>query len=248
MLIFKKVLFCFKLLSIDWIDTIRINLKLPINQAIYLPIIVYKCHIDSIKGDIRIESDSISTGMIRLGLRTSTLYFSNYGICISIQEGGLLCFKGPGYMGNNSAIEIGKNAKVTFGQNFGITSNFKISSRKAIQIGENFSSSWEVNVFDTDFHNLYNLQNQYILESDKEVFIGDDVWICQRVTVLKGSFIPSRSIIASNSMVNKSFEGMPKNSIYAGLPAKFIKTDFTRKEFIDFEKQPMVNIVKYLNL
>jgi Acetyltransferase (isoleucine patch superfamily) len=186
--------------------------------------------------------------MLRIGLRTSGLHLSNSGISINIKKGGCLIFKGPGYMGNNSAIEIQQNGNIIFGKNFGITSTFKIASRKSITIGDNFSSSWEVNIFDTDFHALYDTNNDIFIDQDDNVYIGNDVWLCQRVTILKGSFIPTRSIIASNSLVNRSFEGMPLNSLYAGLPAKLIKSGLTRKEFRLFEISEMKNIIEYLEL
>ena len=82
----------------------------------------------------------------------------------------------------------------------------------------------------------------------ENIFIGNDVWICNRYTILKGSYLPNRSIVSTNSLVNKNFKSEPNNSIYAGIPAKFIKTGYTRKEFIEFEKHPIDNIVKFLNI
>ena len=41
---------------------------------------------------------------------------------------------------------------------------------------------------------------------------------------------------------------MEENTILAGIPAKIVKQNITREEFINFEKQPIDNIIKYLCL
>ncbi|MBC7915805.1 MAG: acyltransferase [Pyrinomonadaceae bacterium] len=49
--------------------------------------------------------------------------------------------------------------------------------------------------------------------------IGRDVWLGFNVTVLKGVFINDGAVIAAGSVVTKS---VPKNEIWAGIPAKKI--------------------------
>lgn len=159
-----------------------------------------------------------------------------------------MIFRGPGYMGNNSAIEVAKDGVVTFGKNFGITSSFRIASRKSVTIGDNFSSSWDVQIFDTDFHNLVNVDTMQKNESSAPVYIGDDVWLANRCTVLKGSYIPTRSIVASNSMFTNKKKSNEQNVIYAGTPAVIVKRGWTREEFLAFEENPISDIVKYLGL
>lgn len=246
--IYHKIVKILGFFKIDFINTIRINAKLPLKQAIKLPILLYNSRIDSLRGQIIIDNKDVCFNMISLGKRSSILNIRKNGIGISLSKGSTLIFKGPGYMGNDSSIETRLNGELTFEKNFGITSNFKIACEKNIIIGDNFSSSWEVGIYDTDFHNLYNLENKQTLDSSKAIFIGSDVWVCNRSLILKGSYLPDRSIVSSNSLVNKNFENKPKNSIYAGVPAKLIKTGYTRKEFIEFEKEPIINIVRYLNL
>lgn len=159
-----------------------------------------------------------------------------------------MIFKGPGYMGNESAIEVGKDGLIIFGKNFGITSSFRIVSRKKITIGDNFSSSWEVQVFDTDFHEMEHVVTGERNISTKEIVIGDDVWLGNRCTVLKGAYIPSRSTVACNSVFLEHSCKNEQNVIYAGIPARPVKTGWTRVEFLNFAKNPIENIVEFLNL
>lgn len=232
--------------KVDWIDTLRVNSKLPFSQFMKLPIWVYGCKIDSLSGSIRIDSSKVSSGMIRLGQRTTGLCGNSNSINLSV-SGGVI-FKGPGYMGNNSALEVAKSGIIEFGRNFGITSSFRLACRKKISIGDNFSASWDVQIFDTDFHTMVNLETGECSMDTKEIFIGNDVWLANRVTVLKGSNIPDRSIVACNSVFNKDKSEETLNTIFAGCPARMVKKGWTRKEFKDFETNPIENIVEYLHL
>lgn len=235
-----------KFFHADILNTLRVNAKLPWRQAIKLPIWVYGCTIDSLKGRISIDYDKIQTGMIRMGLKTSGMCGRNNSLNLCLN--GEILFKGPGYMGNNSAIEIGVNGILEMGKNFGITGNFKIACRKHIIIGENFSSSWGVGIYDTDFHNVIDIHTGKRRNPDSEIVIGKDCWICQNSTVLKGSVLPDRSILAASSLLNKDYHSTDTNTLYAGVPAKPVTTGLTREEFLHFENSPIANIVNYLGL
>lgn len=84
MVIFLKIIYnktkkIIELLRIDFFNTIRINAKLPLKQAIKLPIVVYHSKIDSLKGEIIIDSNKISFNMISIGKRTSNLNIRKNG-------------------------------------------------------------------------------------------------------------------------------------------------------------------------
>ena len=55
---------------------------------------------------------------------------------------------------------------------------------------------------------------------EREIIIGNDVWIGTRSIILPGVNIGSHSIVASGAVVTKSF---PEYSIIGGCPAKLIK-------------------------
>ena len=63
--------------------------------------------------------------------------------------------------------------------------------------------------------------NQQGATEEKEIIIGDDVWIGTRAIIMPGVSIGSHSIIGANAVVTKSFEPY---SIIGGVPAKFIKS------------------------
>ncbi len=55
---------------------------------------------------------------------------------------------------------------------------------------------------------------------EKDIVIGNDVWIGANSVVLSGVKINNGAIIASGSVVTKE---VPENAIYGGIPAKLIK-------------------------
>jgi acetyltransferase-like isoleucine patch superfamily enzyme len=56
------------------------------------------------------------------------------------------------------------------------------------------------------------------------IVIKDDVWIGANVCILDGVYIASGIIVAAGSVVTKDL--IIENGIYAGMPAKFIKSKF----------------------
>lgn len=53
------------------------------------------------------------------------------------------------------------------------------------------------------------------------ILIGKGAWVAANCTITTNSILPSSSILAANSVLNKKFD--KENALYAGNPAKFIK-------------------------
>ena len=91
------------------------------------------------------------------------------------------------------------------GKNFGITGDVSIHCYENINIGDFFSSSWNVAIDDTDHHKLMDVEHNEEKAETKPITIGNNVWICQKVSILKGSNLPDWTIVSSNSLVNKKY-------------------------------------------
>lgn len=79
--------------------------------------------------------------------------------------------------------------------------------------------SWSIWLSTCDHHLIFD--SSYQRENfSKSIYIEDHIWCGQESAILKGTFIPSGSIIGAKSVVCgiKS-----SNSIYTGNPAKLIK-------------------------
>ena len=57
----------------------------------------------------------------------------------------------------------------------------------------------------------------------ESVAIRNQVWICDNVSILKGTVIADDSVCAMGSIINKKF--IQPNVILAGVPAKITLTD-----------------------
>ena len=58
-------------------------------------------------------------------------------------------------------------------------------------------------------------------EEEKPVYIGNDVWIGDRVVILPGVHIGDGSVLAAGAVVSRD---IPDYSIAAGVPAKVIRS------------------------
>lgn len=113
-------------------------------------------------------------------------------------------------------------ARVSIGDNVIINNAASIiCDRTEINIGQNVLIGIGVNIIDSDFHEINPDSRQGGNHACAPVNIDDNVFIGNNVTILKGVHIGKNSIVASGSVVTKSF---PENVIIAGNPAKIIKT------------------------
>ena len=105
--------------------------------------------------------------------------------------------------------------------------NCVISSREAIEIGNDVLVGWNVNIRDNDgeTHRIYenNIENEY----KKKIVIKNHVWLCAFSSVLKGVEILEDTVVAYGTCVTKSLG--EKNVILAGVPAKIVKRNIEWK-------------------
>ena len=122
----------------------------------------------------------------------------------------------------------------------------KIITKKRIEIGAYTRISWETQIFDTNFHYTIREEDDYIAPRNAEVKIGDKCWVGNRCTISKGTKLPSHTIVASNSLVNKDFtQSEQQHFILAGSPAKIVKVGYRRLfESIEQDAQIIENIKK----
>lgn len=205
---------------------------LPFKQAIKLPILLYKPKFIKLKGEIIIESSQITTGMIRLGWDSVSLYYpqNRYGI-IWENHGGKIIFKGKAIVGSGSGISVGPSGNIDFGNNFTITANAKIISYEKIVFGNYFSGGWDIIIMDTDLHEIIDIKNRKKLKMHSPIIIGEHNWIATRTTVLKSATTPNYCIVAANSVINRPLN-IPPYSLVAGVPACLKKTGIYRKDWI----------------
>ena len=192
------------ILGTNWLNTIRVNLHyFPVKQAIKLPILVSRrVVLKQLRGVVKVDGP-LTTGMLLFGYQGVGFIDSYYERTIWDLTGELT-LKG-------TRIDIGRGSKFCVYGNCYLGNRFSISGRSTIicnnqiTFGDNVLLSWDVLIMDTDFHKIKDATN-LIINNDKAIVVGDNVWIGCRVTVLKGSSIPSGSVIAAGSLISGKME------------------------------------------
>lgn len=208
--------------EINWIKTIWFNFKaLPFSQAKKLPFILsYNVKVKSI-GKIELTGD-VHIGMVSVGVVKISDYSSNSNPFFFTNK-GTIKIKGNVKFQPGIRLYIAPNACISLGRRITIGFNNKIFCYKSITIGDDFRMSWEGQLFDTDFHFLYNILSDKYYPRIKPVVIGDSVFIGNRCTVGKGTVIPNGSVISCVSKVSGDFSEKGENLLITGNPATVIK-------------------------
>jgi len=125
------------------------------------------------------------------------------------------------------SIIVEKGAALRIGDNTGI-SNCTIFCAHSITIGNNILIGGGVKIYDTDFHSIQfeNRMASYRGSLDNDirtaaVTILDGAFIGAHSIILKGVIIGKNSVVGAGSIVTKN---IPDNQIWAGNPAKYIKS------------------------
>ena len=122
------------------------------------------------------------------------------------------------------AIELEDNAKISIGNNVGISASC-LRVYDFLSIGNNTKIGADCILLDSDGHSI-DYMNRRNGKTDRPnakkagITIGNDVLIGTRSIILKGVEIGDRTIIGSGSVVTKS---IPADCIAAGNPCKVIK-------------------------
>lgn len=127
---------------------------------------------------------------------------------------------------NNLRISSLREGTFTWiGENFSCSqANINLKGKKSVWIGNDCMFSNGISILTSDMHAILD-KNGKLVNADKDVYIGNHVWIGQGATILKGAKIADNSVVGASSLVTKQYE--ESNVIIAGNPAKIIKHDIT---------------------
>lgn len=189
------------------------------------PIIVYE-DLDFINyGEIIIESETISRGMLSINPITwrskSVTRIENYGV-LRLTGNNIRIFGG-------SKIII-RGGCITLDEGCSICENTLIFCEKEIKIGKRTDLSFDSIVTDTNNHFLVNIDNGIIHSQVKAVEIGDFNWIGNNTSIKPGCKTPHHTIVAASySVLTKDYTlSISPYSVIGGCPAKLIKEGVSR--------------------
>jgi acetyltransferase-like isoleucine patch superfamily enzyme len=187
-------------------------------QGLKFPIlVVWRTRLSSIGGRI-IISHPIKFGLIRIGF--SSVAMSSYHEWNVWNVSGTVTFKGSAVFGTGFCLFVGRNGQLTIGDNFLLTAKSEICCSKEVCIGNNVLLSWDILLMDTDSHPIRDERNE-IINPDKPIQIGNNVWVGCRSIILKGAIISNDSVVGAGTIVNKHFKD--SSVIIAGSPASVVR-------------------------
>lgn len=145
-------------------------------------------------------------------------------------------------LGDNSSIKIGsskhsfRNFQVVatapgqrfkMGKDCSLERDMKIllhkSKKLSVVIGDECMFATNIIFRTSDSHSILNLETNEIENPSKSIKIGSHCWFGENTMVLKGVTIADNCILGAGSIATK--DCTTPNSIYAGIPAKLIKTN-----------------------
>jgi acetyltransferase-like isoleucine patch superfamily enzyme len=94
----------------------------------------------------------------------------------------------------------------------------RISASDEIVLGDGVMLANGAYITDSDWHTLYDRTSR--AAEPTPVHIGDNVWLGDHATVLKGVTIGANSVVAAQAVVTKD---VPANVVVAGNPARVVK-------------------------
>lgn len=150
-------------------------------------------------------------------------------------------------IGNKSGFYSKNNGKIQVGKKSFFFDNVEVQSRGLLKIGNNVhvNNYSRIVAFDkiiignnvtiAQFVSIIDHNHKFELINDKleldgyttsPITIGNNVWISDKVTILRGVTIGNNVIIGANSLVNKDIQS---DSIVGGVPAKLLKSITIKK-------------------
>lgn len=129
-------------------------------------------------------------------------------------------------LGNNVTIYpnvlFHGDGEIVIGNNVSIGNDTIIYSSRngGVYIGNDVAIAAHCYIIDSD-HGI--VKGELMRKQDlvsKKIVVGNDVWIADNCTVLKGSIINDVAVIGAKSLVNKEID---RNAIAVGIPTRIVK-------------------------
>lgn len=121
----------------------------------------------------------------------------------------------------NDDVMLYAKGKLTLGEQFGINKYSRIVAHEHIQIGNNVTIGQFVSILDHDHKYTFvgeNMQLDGYITAP--ISIGNNVWIADKCTILKGVSIGNNVVVGANTLVHKN---VPDNVVIGGSPFRILK-------------------------
>lgn len=211
------------------IKTVYINFRcLPFKQAVFFPIKCYgPVRFRQLAGKIvlsKVPKARLSIGADNLGYRTKG------STTITMVKGATMVVDGAVSINQGASILVDKDAILTMKNFSSLGDDSEIICRKSIIVGVSTRIAWQCQVTDFGSHFVMDCQTGKVNTLYRKVELGNYCWIGNRTTIQPGTRLPDRTIVASNSLLNKDYValGLQSYSLIGGQPAKLLRQGVKR--------------------
>jgi len=153
------------------------------------------------------------------GLRLEKISYIGRNVkVITKNNGRIIC---EGKIRLDSYAELESLGEITLGNHFVLNSYSRVVAYEKICIGENVVIARFVSILDHD--HAFNKEKgtfEFKGYNTAPIRIGNNVWVGDKVSILKGVTIGDNVIIGANAVVSTD---IPSNVIVGGIPAKVLK-------------------------
>lgn len=214
-------------ISVNWITTIYFNFKkFPYKIAKKLPVFFY--------GNVKLTNIS-GTFIIDAPIKRAMIGFAQPYEFITRSKGtaelfcaGTMHFKGTAQFGKDFFIHISANGYCEFGGKNSIGNSGKLICAEKIVLGYLARIGFESQLIDTNFHQLRDTITGELFNMTGPIYIGNNNFISNRVTIMQQTKTPDNCTVASNSLCNKDYTAFKENVLIGGIPAKLLRENITR--------------------
>ena len=216
--------------------TLYLNFRsFSLRQAVKLPVFVYGWpKLFSLYGSMEC-SGRCSMGMVKIN-QTNTGCPSAPGTSTAINNWGKIIFHGHVLIYTGCKICLSMEGVLEMGEGSKIMPCCNVTAHEYVKIGEQSRIAHRSQILDSNYHYVANFIKKKIPLYHRPIIIGDYCWVCNSSTVAAGAVIPDKTIVASNSLVNRDMSDIPEESIIGGIPAKLISTGFRKVESNKLQK------------
>ena len=218
--------------KINVFKTLYLNFSLfSFAQALRFPVICYgKVRIRCLAGEIRLKQ--LKKGIILIGIDHAG-YRTRATTTITLLEGSVINALGAVKICQGCSVLVGTDAKLELDDGVRLGDGAEIICKDSISLGRKVDVTWDCQITDFSSHPMRNIKTGQFHSLTKPVKIGDYCWIGNRSTIMPGTVLPERVIVAANSLLNKDYieKGILPFSVIGGMPAKLLNTDIERTDF-----------------
>ncbi|WP_026523802.1 acyltransferase [Butyrivibrio sp. MB2005] len=141
---------------------------------------------------------------------------------VVLRKGAKWVINGETYLYYGAGVQVHNNAELTTGRLYMNTGSIIICGLK-INLGDVVSMARMSSILDDDHHPIYNSEGK-IINSAKEIVIGNNVLIGMKASILKGATIGDQCVIGANSLVGNI---IPSNTMVGQTGVRPIAKDIT---------------------